>query len=118
MARGSDGISRRMEAAIVGDIRKGFLTQAEIAQRYGVPESCVSDVARRNKVTRRTRNGWTEEELDFLRENYMELGARGVADRLERHRNYSSVCHKARELGLETRVGPYGRHKVVHAKVH
>lgn len=104
-------ISRRREAAIVSDVRAGFLTNAEIAQRYGVSASCVSEVAKRNGASRRSRNNWTEEELEFLRSNYMELGPRGCADMLERHRNFGSVCHKARELGLETRVGPYGRPK-------
>lgn len=104
-------ISRRREAAIVSDLKKGFFTQAEIAQRYGVSVSCVSNVARRNKVNARTRNNWTEDEIEFLRENYKRLGPRGVADELERHRSYGSVCHKAKELGLETDIGPYGKPK-------
>ena len=104
-------ISRRKEAAIVDDIKRGFLTRAEIAQRYGVSVSCVSSVAKRNKVASRQHNVWTEAEIEFLCENYGELGPRGVADRLERHRNYGSVCHKAKELGLSTSVGPYGKQK-------
>lgn len=104
-------LSRRREAAIVSDIKKGFLTYAEVAQRYGVSVSCVSGIARRNKIATRSRNNWTEEELEFLRANYRRLGPRGVAKELERHSNYGSVCHKARELGLETDVGPYGKPK-------
>lgn len=59
------------------------------------------------------RNDWTEEELAYLRANYHEHGPRGLArhEAMARHRNYSSIAHKARELGLTTVIGPYGRRR-------
>lgn len=99
------------ERSIVLDLKRGTLSMAAIARRHGVSESAVADVARRNGVATRVRNDWTEDEIAFLRASYFELGPRKCAEMLERHSSHGSVCHKARELGLETRVGPYGKPK-------
>lgn len=103
-------ISRRREASIVSDLKRGFLTKTEIARRYGISTSTVSNIAKRNGITTARRNPWTDDEVQFLIDNYSELGARGCAMRLDKHPNYGTVSHKAKELGLSTSVGPYGRH--------
>ena len=103
-----DRISRRREASIARDVSAGILTKTEIARRYGVSRATVTRVAQRNGISR-PRNDWTEEEIEFLRANYRELGPRAISLRLKRHPHYGSVCHKAKELGLSTLVGPYGK---------
>lgn len=97
------------ESNIVTALKARTLTRSEIARKHGVTTAYVASVARKHGIWARARNNWTEEEIEFLRANYKRLGPRAIADVLERHRSYGSVCHKAKELGLVTDVGPYGR---------
>lgn len=97
------------ESRIVRDLKSKTLTRSLVARRNGVSTAYVAEVARAHGISTRARNNWTEEEIEFLRANYKRLGPRAIADVLERHRSYGSACHKAKELGLVTDVGPYGR---------
>lgn len=84
------------------------LTYDQIARRFGVTPSAVSRIAREEDVRRH--RSWTDAELAFLKENYQKRGARGCGKVLGR--NHQVVSFKARQLGLHTDVGPYGRLRV------
>ena len=90
-------------------LRSGRDTYAEVAERFGTSRSTVYEVARSSGIVRHRR--WDDSELAFLRDNYWEHGARRCADVLGR--DYQCVSKKARELGLSTRVGPYGKWRVM-----
>lgn len=97
--------------SIVEDLRGGR-TRAQVARNNHVSESLVSRIGREEGITSH-HNVWTPEEVAFLRENYWEMGATKIAKVLTRHPNRISVAHKAGELGLRTRVGPYGKLRVI-----
>lgn len=84
------------------------LQYEQIARRFGISSSTVSKIARDEDVHRH--RSWTDAEVAFLKENYQRRGARGCAKVLGR--NYQVVSLKARQLGLHTDVGPYGRFRV------
>ena len=65
---------------------------------------------------KRVNNRWTEDEDELLRLNYFEHGAVGMLPILPRHTNRQGISHRARLLGLTTKVGPYGRNRPKHAK--
>ena len=88
---------------------RGRSTYDEMAEDFGVCAHTVYVNLRRMGYSRNKR--WTEPEIAFLKENYWEHGARGCADILGR--NYQVVANKAGALGLKTRVGPYGKWRVV-----
>ena len=88
---------------------RGCSTYAEMASDFGISEGTVYAILHRMGYSRNKR--WTQSEIAFLRDNYWEHGARGCADILGR--NYQVVANKASELGLKTRIGPYGRWRVV-----
>ena len=104
-------ISVRKEAGIVHELKRGAMRRREIAEEYGVSESTVTLVARRNGIKSTTWHRWTEEEDELLREMYYELGPRRMAHLLPNHRNESAICHHAKALGLTTRMGPFGRRR-------
>lgn len=56
-------------------------------------------------------NRWTEAEDEFLRQNYWEHGATALVKMLPRHPDRQLISWRARQLGLTTRIGPYGRVK-------
>lgn len=66
-------------------------------------------------MIKREWNRWTEDEDELLRLNYKHMGCRALMKYLPRHQSPSSICHRARKLGLTTDVGPYGRGR--HAKL-
>lgn len=81
----------------------------EIANRFCVSPQTVTDIAKEQGIDPR-RNNWTEAEDELLRQNYRDHGARGTARMLPRHPNYQSVYCRAKQLGLSSDIGPYGRH--------
>ena len=88
--------------------RDGKLSYRQIAQRFGISVQTVSHIAVEDGYHRK--KPWTDSDIAFLKQNYQTRGARGCAKVLGR--NYQVVCVKARELGLTTDVGPYGRLRV------
>lgn len=51
------------------------------------------------------RRNWTEEEAEFLRENYQELGWDELQDKLGR--NKAALVRKARAIGIKRYIDPY-----------
>ena len=103
-----DRLSPERRALIVKLARDSRLSYRQIAQRFGISEDTVSRIAIENGYRRNI--PWSDPEIAFLKQNYREHGARGCAKVLGR--NYQVVSAKARELGLKTDVGPYGRLRV------
>jgi len=60
--------------------------------------------------TRKTDNYWTQEEIDFLKENYREKGHIYCAQKLGRSAGATRI--KACELSITISRGTYDRHKV------
>lgn len=89
--------------------KSGRYTYAEMAEMFGVSEDTVMRIA--HDAGHRRSVPWSKADIAFLKENYYERGARACAIVL--CRNYQCVSKKARELGLSTRVGPYGRWRVI-----
>ena len=98
-----------MRSRIASVLAYGSDTYPEIAERFGVNPATVARIAGEYGIVRR--RSWEEHELAFLKENYWGHGAKGCADVLRR--DYQVVACKAAELGLKTRVGPYGKWRVV-----
>ena len=90
------------EANILADIEAGSLAFKDIARRYGVAPSTVSKVAKEHGLSKRKINHWTTDEIDLLRRKYKVVGPGMMATLLPRHPSASSICHKAREIGIET----------------
>ena len=84
-------------------------TYAEVAERFGVCADTVFEIAKENGISRLRR--WEDSEVEFLKENYWDHGARGCAAILGR--NYQVVANKAGKLGLRTKIGPYGKWRVI-----
>ena len=105
----AERLTPEKKAIIAKLARESRLTYREIGQRFGVSVATVSKIAI-DAGCRRSRK-WTDAEVAFLMENYQTRGARGCGRVLGR--DYSVVSLKARELGLKTNVGPYGRMRVI-----
>lgn len=104
----SSRVSERQERRICDLIRHSGLTYAQIGRQFGMSDSSVYRIAHRNGLAK-PRNPWTPEEIQFLKDNYWELGATGIANVMPTHANRQTVCRMARSLGLRTKVGPYGK---------
>ena len=102
-------VSRKLEAYIVRLLECGDFTVREVAARAGVRESVVRAVAKEHGLTR-AHNAWTPEEDALLREYYYDHGAVGMVKLLPRHPDRKNISYRARQLGLTTAIGPYGRH--------
>lgn len=89
--------------------RRSMLSYRQIAQRFGISEALVSQIAVESGYHRS--RPWSDSDIAFLKENYQKRGARGCATVLGR--NYQVVSRKARQLGLSTDVGPYGKLRVI-----
>lgn len=88
--------------------RRSDLTYEQIGRRFGITKSTVSQIALKSGTERKRR--WTDAEIAFLKENYQQCGARGCGKVLRR--NHQVVSFKAKQLGLHTDVGPYGKFRV------
>lgn len=95
-------ISMQRRADILAEIADGSITFKEVAKRNGVAPSVVSRMAKEHGLSKRTNNKWTTDEIDLLRRKYKVVGPGMMATLLPRHPSASSICHKARELGIET----------------
>ena len=89
-------------------VRGDRYTYEEIANRFGVSKGTVGSIAA--EIGHHRHKPWTDSEVAFLKQNYRKRGARGCAMVLGR--DYSVVSLKARDLGLKTDVGPYGKLRV------
>ena len=88
--------------------RRSDLTYEQIGRRFGITATTVSSIAMKDGIQRR--RNWTASEIAFLKENYQRCGARGCGKILRR--DHQVVSFKARQLGLHTDVGPYGKFRV------
>lgn len=87
-------------------LRKGTYTRREIAARFGINTKTVTRIGYEHGIQGAFRQ-WSEEDDAILRSEYETKGARGLVPQLRR--SYSSIAHRAKVLGLKTRVGPYGK---------
>lgn len=88
--------------------RRSDLTYEQIGRRFGITATTVSSIAMKDGIQRR--RNWTASEIAFLKENYQRCGARGCGKILRR--DHQVVSRMARQLGLHTDVGPYGKFRV------
>lgn len=100
------GLTDNQRQRIVRILRRGEHTNREVASMFGTTEETIGYIARKNGIKPR-RRPWTQEENEIIREEYEMQGPRKLAIRLGR--NYSSLCHHARDMGLSTRVSAYGK---------
>jgi len=97
---------------IVELLKRSTLTRSQIARQFHVSPNTVQAIADENGIPR-ARHPWTDKEIAFLKENYMEMGAAGIADVMPTHPSRQVISVKARQLGLKTKVGPYGKKRMV-----
>lgn len=71
----------------------------DIAEQIGRTEKAIKNKAHKLGVA--NSNSFTDEEIDYIRENYRSYNLREIAEKLGREKNYHNICRKAKELGLE-----------------
>ena len=94
------------EERVVSLLRSGGQTRRQIARDFGVSPSTIGHIAKSHGIEP-GRRPWSDVEDDVIRSNYFEMGPRGLSRVLGR--NYGSIYVRARQLGLSSRVGPYGK---------
>lgn len=101
-------MDQKTRSKIVRDLGDRNKKVADIAKKYGVGRSTVWMIASEEGLLRA--NMWTMAEVKFLRDNYVELGPKPIAEALGR--SETSVRAKANSEGLRFR-GRHARFRVI-----
>lgn len=90
-------------------LREQGVSPKKIAEMLGKKPSTVRNKLSRMGLVNLTR--FTEEEIQYIKDNYTGLNLREIARVLGREKNYHNVCRVARRLGLTDNARPIKKEK-------